>query len=648
MSSPEIEASHVDRTAHPPPARPLFVFDGECGFCKAWVARWKVNAEHAVDFAAYQDVATSFPDVPRAQFAVASQLLEPDGAILSGAAGIFRVLAHGGSGALSTVYRRFGGFALAADAIYRVVARRRSLAARVTHLLVGHDVRRPTFLLTRWVFLRLLGVIALAAFVSFGRQAPGLIGSHGIAPAARFLAELHAYGASAGWTAFETRHVAPSLMWIAPSDGMLTALTAAGIAASLALIVDVAPAFAVLAIWLAYLSLATVGGVFMQYQWDALLLETCLAALFLAPWRVRPRLLTDRPPSLVGVWVLRLLVFKLMFMSGIVKRVSGDPTWRDLTALDYHYWTQPLPMWTSWYAGQLSPRVQAACTWWVLVIETYVPFLVFVPRTPRYAAFTAFVILQVAIATTGNYGFFNALSVALAFVLLDDGVLARALPRAARARMDELRGRRVSPSRRAKWAVPFAATIALLGAFRVVGTVDRSFEPPPPFGGLSEWLAPFASVNGYGLFAVMTTHRPEIQVEGSADGVTWVPYTFKWKPGADVTARPRIDFMDMPRLDWQMWFAALEGSCQRTRWYVAFVKRLLEGSPEVTALLAEDPFPDHPPRFVRSRMFETRFTNAGERAATGAWWSRSEVRPFCPVLTLLDGDVVVAESRTAH
>jgi predicted DCC family thiol-disulfide oxidoreductase YuxK len=645
MESPDLGASHVGHTAHPPKARPLFVFDGDCGFCKAWVARWKVSSDHAVDFAAYQDVASSFPDLPRAQFGESSQFIEPDGTVLRGAEGIFRMLWHGGSRALFAAYARFGGFALAADAIYRVVARRRTLAAHVTHLLVGRDVRRPTFFLTRWVFLRLLGVVALAAFVSFGRQAPGLIGSHGIAPAARFLVQLRAYAASAGWSAFETRRVAPTLLWLASSDGMLTTVTALGIGASLALIVDVAPALAVLVIWLAYLSLATVGGVFMQYQWDALLLETCATALFFVPWRVRPRLFTDRPPSVVGVWLLRILVFKLMFMSGIVKRVSGDPTWRGLTALDYHYWTQPLPMWTSWYAAQLSPRVQAACTWGALAIETYVPFLVFVPRTPRYVAFVAFAVLQVAIAATGNYGFFNALTVVLAVVLLDDGVLARVLPRGLRARVGELRGRRVRLSSGAKWAIPFAATIALLGAFRIVGTLDPSFDAPAPFAALGEWLAPFASVNGYGLFAVMTTKRLEIQVEGSADGVTWAPYTFKWKPGADVTVRPRVDFMDMPRLDWQMWFAALEGSCQRTALYIGFMKRLLEGSPPVTALLADNPFPDQPPRYVRSRMFEARFTDAEERAATGAWWSRTEVRAFCPAVTLEGGEVVVARAQ---
>lgn len=638
----DLDAPHVDRTARPPPSRPLFVFDGECGFCRQWVARWKVSAEHAVDFASYQEVGPAFPDVPRSQFREASQLILPDGAILSGAGAIFRLLAHGGSGALFASYRRFGGFALATERVYRAVARRRSLASSLTRLFIGRDVRRPTFFLTRWIFLRLLGVVALAAFISFGRQAPGLIGSRGIAPAAKFLTQVRAFGAESNWSALELHRVAPTLMWLAPTDRMLAVISALGMVASIALIVDFAPALAVLIIWITYLSLVTVGGVFMHYQWDALLLETCVATVFFVPWRLRPRLFTDRPPSTVGLWVLRLLVFKLMFLSGVAKHVSGDLTWRTLTALSYHYWTQPLPMWTSWYASQFSPSVQAICTWLTLVIEIYVPFLVFVPRIPRYVAFFAFTVLQVAIAVTGNYGFFNALTLVLAVILLDDGVLERCMPHAIRLHIDELRARRFHVSWHTKYVIPLAVTIALLDVFNIVTVVDHSFEAPQPFATIAEELSPFDSINVYGLFAVMTTERHEIQVEGSSDGVTWVPYRFKWKPSDDVKDRPRFDFMDMPRLDWQMWFAALNDTCRQTPWYVAFMKRLLEGSSEVTSLLAENPFPRDPPRFIQSRLFEARFTNATERALSGAWWSRKELRGFCPVLTLNHGEVVVA------
>jgi len=629
-----------------PRARPLFIFDGGCAFCARWVERWKASTRGAVEFAPYQELASSCPELTLAHFREAAQLIETDGTVHSGAAAVFRMLWHGGSRVLPALYAREGAFASAADRVYRVVARRRTLASRLTRALVGVDVRRPTFFLTRWAFLRSLGLVSLAAFISFGRQASGLIGARGIAPASEFLDHVREAVRDAGWGQSAIVHLAPTLVWIAPSDGMVNVVVGIGVAASIALVVDVAPAIAIAVIWVAYLSLTTIGSVFMHYQWDGLLLETCITALFLAPWRLRPRLLTDRPPTTAGLWLLRLLLFKLMFLSGIVKRLSDDPTWKNLTALQYHYWTQPLPLWTSWYANQLPPRVQSACTWAVLAIEVCVPFVMLVPRTPRYVAFVAFVLVQLAIAATGNYGFFNALTIVLALVLLDDGVLARVSPRAIRARLDALRSR---PSTRAPRStltrLPVAAaavTVGLMSISRIVSTLDDSFEAPAPLAALAEWAAPFDSISSYGLFAVMTTHRPEIEVDGSADGVTWHPYLFRWKPNPDVTEPPRFDLMDMPRLDWQMWFAALSGRCDHAPWYLAFMRRLLEGSPEVVALLAGNPFPRAPPRFVRSRLFEAQFTSAAERHATGAWWKRREAGVFCPALTLHGGELTVA------
>jgi predicted DCC family thiol-disulfide oxidoreductase YuxK/uncharacterized membrane protein YphA (DoxX/SURF4 family) len=643
------DAPHVGVTGHPPKDRPLFVFDGDCGFCKRWVERWRANARGTVDFRPFQEVASDYPDIPLEQFRTAAQLVEADGTVRSGAAGVFAMLGRSGSRVLPMLYARFEGFATAADFAYGLVARRRVFASRVTRLFLGTDLRRPTFFLSRWLFLRLLGVVALAAFVSFGRQADGLIGPRGIDPASEFLERMHLIARQRGWSESALHHAVPTLQWLAPTASV-TSLVIVGVLASIALILDLVPALAVAVIWACYLSLATLGSVFMHYQWDALLLETCVVALFLAPWRIRPRIVTDRPPTAAGLWLVRLLVFKLMFLSGIVKRVSGDPTWKSLTALQYHYWTQPLPLWTSWYANRLPASAQAACTWMVLAIELYVPLLIFIPRTPRYVAFAAFLLLQVAIATTGNYGFFNALTVVLAIVLLDDSVLARAMPRSVRlspthdaprssprTRSGDARGILASVS-----LTLAAATIATLSASRIAGTIDPSIEAPAPVAALSEWMAPFDSMNSYGLFAVMTTERREIEVEGSVDGVSWRPYLFRWKPSPDVTASPRFDFMDMPRLDWQMWFASLSGRCDRAPWYLAFLRRLLEGSPEVLALLAGNPFPEGPPRFIRSRQFDARFTTAEEHAATGAWWKRSEIGTFCPAVTLKDGRLSAA------
>ena len=142
-------------------------------------------------------------------------------------------------------------------------------------------------------------------------------------------------------------------------------------------------------------------------------------------------------------------------------------------------------------------------------------------------------------------------------------------------------------------------------------------------------MQPFHSTNAYGLFAVMTTERPEIDLQGSEDGIVWKSYTFRWKPG-DVMRRPEFCTPHLPRLDWQMWFAALGGDCRSQSWFLAFEQRLLEGSPAVLGLLGENPFPDHPPRFLRARLYSYRFTRKGDQA----WWKREEAGWFCPPVGL--------------
>jgi hypothetical protein len=153
-----------------------------------------------------------------------------------------------------------------------------------------------------------------------------------------------------------------------------------------------------------------------------------------------------------------------------------------------------------------------------------------------------------------------------------------------------------------------------------------------PLAWVAGQLEPFRSVNNYGLFAVMTTQRNEIIVEGSNDGTNWLSYEFKYKPG-DVNRRPAFVAPFQPRLDWQMWFAAL-GTYQQNPWFESFCVRLLQGSPDVLALLAKNPFPDHPPRFIRAESYSYRFTNPAERRATGAWWHSEYMGEYMPAVSL--------------
>lgn len=486
---------------------------------------------------------------------------------------------------------------------------------------------RSTTVVSRWLFLRLLGVVYLIAFVSLGVQALGLFGSQGIVPVANLLERV-----GEQLEGLDRFRQVPTLCWIDTSDGFLTMQWVFGAVLSVLLVAGVAPVPVLLLLWVLYLSLVSAGGVFFSFQWDVLLLETGLLAVLFAPGGVLPRPGRERAPSRVGLWLLRLLLFKLMFLSGVVKLTSGDATWLDLTALTVHYETQPLPAWTSWFAHQLPLWFMKVSMVGMFVAELVVPFLVVAPRRLRHLGAMALIAFQLLIAATGNYGFFNLLTIVLCLVLLDDGFLRRFTPAALERWIDP--GRPRVPEPRAWQAMVLVVGMALLVLSGARFTAEIwSFDTlPRPLRSAVAWVSPLRSVNGYGLFRVMTTTRPEIEMQGSYDGENWKTYTFRWKPN-DVARRPGFVAPHMPRVDWQMWFAAL-GTYQRNPWFIGFVQRLLEGSPEVLGLLESNPFPNRPPRFVRAVRYTYRFTDVATRRETGAWWERTEAGLYAPPLSL--------------
>jgi len=474
-------------------------------------------------------------------------------------------------------------------------------------------------LVARWLFLRALGITSAIAFVSLGAQIQGLVGPEGILPAGDHLELVETVSPGAARFA-----VAPTLCWwIGTSDAALQSLYGAGVLLSLALLAGVMPGLMCALLWLLYLSLVVVGNVFFSFQWDVLLLETLALAAFVAPWKPwAPGLATDEPPPRVAVWLVRLLLFKLMFMSGAVKLASGDPTWRNLTALEYHYWTTCLPAWPGWYAHWLPATLHRVMAVLMFAGELAVPFLVFTTTRLRAIAALGIALLQGAIAITGNYGFFNLLTIALCLMLLDDSIFGFD---AAEHPFQPLRRRRVV--RGLAWAM--AAVFGVLSWAQLQGRL-LGYDGLPRFALEVVRLAqPWRTINGYGLFANMTTERHEIVVEGSYDGKTWKAYEFRWKPG-DPARRPEFVQPHMPRLDWQMWFAAL-GSYRAQPWFVPFLGRVAEGSPPVVALLGSNPFPDRPPRYVRATLWSYRFAEPEAHAETGAWWVREELGLYCPV-----------------
>src|SRR5579883_2582174 len=455
------------------------------------------------------------------------------------------------------------------------------------------------------LFVRLLGLCYLVAFVSFGVQASGLLGSQGILPAASFLeAARDSYGSAAWWQI-------PSIFWLSASDSALRTVWILGVATSLLLLLDRWRRPALLLLVVLYLSICAVGQDFFSFQWDVLLLEAGFLAIFL-----------DAPPA--RVWLFRWLLFRLMFMSGAVKFLSHDSSWRNLTALSFHYETQPLPTPLAWYLYHLPMAVQKASTLFVLVVELAVPFLIFGPRRLRQLAGAALALLQVLILLTGNYTFFNWLTLGLCLFLFDDAVLGRLLRRP------------VPPPPAAPGSLHRRVSLLLaclyfgLSGLQLMEMFTGGL--PEPAAGLLRAVEPLRIVNTYGLFAVMTTTRPEIVVEGSGDGESWRAYEFLFKPG-DLRRAPPVVAPYQPRLDWQMWFAALSNYSQN-RWFVGFMLRLLQGSPPVLRLLAYNPFPDSPPRYIRAVLYDYRFTTPSEKRASGDWWRREPKGTYFPPVSL--------------
>jgi lipase maturation factor 1 len=480
-----------------------------------------------------------------------------------------------------------------------------------------------THVLSVWLFLRLLGFIYLAAFLSLAFQIKGLVGSRGILPANEFIARRKRFGMGS----FQRD---PTLLWINSSDTFLVTFSWTGVALSVLLLIGFAPMPILTLLWILYLSLFTVGRIFLGYQWDVLLLETGFLAIFLAPLELTPHFPPTKGPSTIVLWLLWWLLFRLMFSSGMVKLNSGDRAWRNFTAVCVHYETQPLPTPVAWHAHQLHVRFHQFSTAVMFAIELGAPFLIIGPQWARNIAAGLFIFLMILIELTGNYAFFNLLGVALGVLLLDNKALAPIL----RFFSIETVPSAISPCPAfMNWiAAAVAVLILTLSLLPVIRLFQIQASWPSWLENFFQRFEPFRLVNSYGLFSVMTIERPEIIVEGSDDANTWRAYEFKWKP--DDVKRP-LHFIapHQPRLDWQMWFAAL-GYYHNHPWVRSFLIRLLEGSPQVLSLLKTNPFADKPPRYVRCVLYDYHFTDRKERRVTKAYWKAQRRGVYCPILEL--------------
>ena len=612
MSSPR------HRVASPPAGKPLLLWDGECGFCRLWAERWREAYGERVDLATAQSQVSRFPEIPAVAYDQGIHLVETNGNVYCGVAAALRTRLHGSGegGWLWRAYENIPGLAPALEAGYGVVARHRPLFSKLTHWLAGPNLHRPHFSAGSDIFLRTLAAIYFIAFASLWWQLNGLIGPDGILPAQPYLdAVAKQLGALRFW-------YLPTLSWFFGGGIFLHLLCAGGLLLAGALWLRLVQPVSLLLLWLFYLSLCGAGQVFLGYQWDGLLLEAGLLAFFLVPWR-RTGGRTE-PPRLAR-WLLWWLLFRLMFMSGYVKLASGDLTWHNLTALIYHYQTQPLPTWIAWHVYQLPAWFHRFACLVMFAIEFAAPFLLFGPRRLRLGAALSLIGLQGLIMLTGNYTFFNLLTIALCLLFLDDAWWARWFGLAPRPyaelvadRSGGTRGALPAGLLRGVFVGFFAASLIV-----TLPNLLRARNWPAWYASAYRGIAVTRSVNSYGLFAVMTTRRPEIVIEGSRDGRMWEAYEFKWKPG-ELHRRPGFVAPYQPRLDWQLWFAALNYP-NYDAWMTPFLQKLGANNPAVTRLLGRNPFAKAPPRYLRAVLYDYQFTTPAERDRSGEWWKRSVI-----------------------
>jgi hypothetical protein len=476
----------------------------------------------------------------------------------------------------------------------------------------------------------LVGTVAISNAVAFGSiwiQWRGLIGPSGILPAGQFLlAARNQLGARAYFDV-------PTLCWMFGTGRFIEVLCLLGIGLSFLLLAGFAPALCLGLIWIFHLSLVSVGQIFFDFQWDALLLESTLIAVWLVPWTLGRTHGPHDPPRLAR-YLAWWLLFRLMFLSGIVKLTSGDPTWRNLTALAFHYQTQPLPSPLAWYFQQFPQWLQKMSCAVMFAIELLGPLCIPGPRAVRHAAMASLIALQVLIALTGNYAYFNLLSIGLCLACIDDAWWLRVRSRIHGA-SDPIASGTVAAFRPRpallRW---FAALYVGITFFETTAAVYRGAASSPLVRAVASAVGPIRSLNDYGLFAVMTTARPELVFEGSDDGNDWREYGLPYKPG-DLARPPRWVAPYQPRLDWQLWFAALEAP-DNNPWVGTVCARILNNDRDVLGLFAVNPFAGHAPHLVRVVRYQYEFTSFAERASTGDWWRRTPIDFYIPAVSLAD------------
>ena len=493
-------------------------------------------------------------------------------------------------------------------------------------------------LIPRWLFLRGLGFIYFSAFFSLIFQIRGLIGPEGILPAGRYL-QLVAQSLGP----WERVWYAPTLLWYSSGSAMLIALCWVGMAASLLLVFNVWPRGMLLVCFVCFLSFVAAAQDFSSYQSDGMLLEAGFISLFVAPPGLRPGLGGAHAASRASLFLLQWEWFRIYFESGVVKLLSGDPQWRNFTAMDEYYQNGPLPTWIGWYVQHLPHWFHAATVYATLALELGLVWMLFLPRRWRIVCFFIVTPWQIGIILTANYTFLNYLVLAMGVLLLDDRFGLAILPERWKTQLSTNTASPESSAvtdvrhwmeklRRPWHVLKLSSSAVMLTWIFYVTTAQLVWmfaRLPLPTSPVTA-VEPFRIANQYGLFAVMTRGRYEIEFQGSADGQNWTAYPFKYKP-QELNRPPRIYAPYQPRFDWNLWFASL-GSWREYPIAPNTEVRLLSNDRDVLSLFAGNPFSPDPPRQVRAVLWQYWFTTMAEKRKTGVWWRRQFLGLYAPTL----------------
>jgi len=479
-----------------------------------------------------------------------------------------------------------------------------------------------TWYLTRFLLLRWLGFVYAIAFLIAARQIVPLIGEHGLTPAGPYLALIQDHFGSRSQAVLNV----PSFFWLGLSDRLLAGIAWAGFALSLVVVAGYANAIIMALLWATYMSYVHIGQIWYGYGWEIQTLETGFLAIFLCPL-LDPRPFSRRPPPILVLWLYRWLGFRIMLGAGLIK-LRGDPCWRDLTCLYYHYQTQPLP-------NPLSRLLQFAPHWfqkfsvlWNHFIELVVPWFSFGPRLARHIAGVLLISFQLILISSGNLAFLNWLTIVPFIACFDDSFLRRILPGFIVRRA---LGAAAEPRPNIGYDIASACVTLLIAYLSIAPSLNL-------VSGAQIMNGSFDSldlVNTYGAFGSVGQERNEIIFEGTRDDLItsrteWKAYEFPYKPG-DPMRRPPIITPYYGRLDWQIWFAAM-ASPQEYPWTLHFVWKLLHNDPGTLSLLANNPFPDGPPHYIRARLYKYEFAPPGEPA----WWHRTLLAEWLPALEISD------------